>query len=109
MAMTRSTAARRGLMLKVCVAWLASLGAASAAFATEGVSYRIVAGEGGVPLNVATAGDPAKPAILLVHGIGQSHVSFEQQLRAPQQLVPAPGCWWSGASPMSARSCSKRF
>jgi pimeloyl-ACP methyl ester carboxylesterase len=48
-----------------------------------GVSYRIVEGDGGVPLNVATAGDPAKPAILLVHGIGQSHVSFEAQLRAP--------------------------
>lgn len=83
MAMTRSTAARRSRTLTVCIAWLASLGAASAAFAAEGVSYRIVDGEGGVPLNVASAGDPAKPAILLVHGIGQSHVSFEQQLRAP--------------------------
>ena len=45
--------------------------------------YQTVTGEGGVPLNVASTGDPAKPALLLVHGIGQSHVSFEQQLRSP--------------------------
>lgn len=46
-------------------------------------TYRTVTGEGGVPLNVATAGDPSRPALLLVHGIGQSHLSFENQLRAP--------------------------
>ncbi len=43
-------------------------------------NYRIVEGAGGVPLNVVTAGDPASPAILFIHGIGQSHVSFARQL-----------------------------
>ena len=42
--------------------------------------YRTVEGAGGVPLNVVTAGDPAKPAILLIHGFGQSHYSFVLQL-----------------------------
>lgn len=42
--------------------------------------FRSVKGAGGVPLNVVTAGDPAHPAILMVHGIGQSYLSFENQL-----------------------------
>jgi non-heme chloroperoxidase len=83
MAMNRCFAARRSHPLTACVVLLASLCAAQVVSAAEGVRYRTVEGEGGVPLNVASAGDPAKPAILLVHGIGQSHVSFEQQLRAP--------------------------
>jgi pimeloyl-ACP methyl ester carboxylesterase len=59
----------------------ASLVAASGPSLAE-VRYQTVIGEGGVPLNVASAGNPAKPALLLVHGIGQSHVSFEQQLQS---------------------------
>ena len=47
------------------------------------LQYQTVLGAGDVPLNVVTAGDPAKPAILLIHGIGQSHLSFEHQLRSP--------------------------
>ncbi len=42
--------------------------------------YRTVAGAGGVPLNVVTAGDPSSPAIVFIHGIGQSHYSFVRQL-----------------------------
>ena len=42
--------------------------------------YRTVEGAGGVPLNVVTAGDPGSPAILFIHGIGQSHYSFVRQL-----------------------------
>ncbi len=42
-----------------------------------------VRGSGDVPLNVVTSGDPAKPAIVFVHGIGQSYLSWENQLRAP--------------------------
>ncbi len=42
--------------------------------------YRTVEGAGGVPLNVVTAGDPASPAILLIHGFGQSHYSFVRQM-----------------------------
>ena len=45
--------------------------------------FASVAGAGGVPLNVVSAGDPAKPSILLIHGIGQSYVSWENQLRSP--------------------------
>jgi pimeloyl-ACP methyl ester carboxylesterase len=43
-------------------------------------AYRSVAGTDGVPLNVVTVGDPARPAILFIHGIGQSHYSFTRQL-----------------------------
>ncbi len=44
--------------------------------------YRTVEGAGRVPLNVVTAGDPASPAILLIHGFGQSHYSFVHQLNS---------------------------
>ena len=44
--------------------------------------YRTVEGAGGVPLNVVTAGDPASPPILLIHGFGQSHYSFVHQLNS---------------------------
>jgi pimeloyl-ACP methyl ester carboxylesterase len=47
------------------------------------LQFTTVTGTGGVPLNVVSAGDPANPSILLVHGIGQSYVSWENQLRAP--------------------------
>ena len=51
--------------------------------ATSALHFQTVEGEGGVPLNVVTAGDKSKPPILFVHGIGQSYVSWENQLRAP--------------------------
>lgn len=44
--------------------------------------YSTVEGAGGVPLNVVTEGDPASPAILLIHGFGQSHYSFVHQLNS---------------------------
>lgn len=47
------------------------------------LKYTRVEGAGGVPLNVVTAGDPAKPAIVLIHGIGQSYLSWERQLESP--------------------------
>ncbi|MCC6170865.1 MAG: alpha/beta hydrolase [Gammaproteobacteria bacterium] len=50
---------------------------------TSALRFQVVTGAGGVPLNVVSAGDPRKPPILLVHGIGQSYVSWENQLRAP--------------------------
>jgi pimeloyl-ACP methyl ester carboxylesterase len=58
---------------------------APAAMAAPGatLSFQVVEGAGGVPLNVVTAGDKSKPPILLVHGIGQSYVSWENQLRPP--------------------------
>ena len=44
--------------------------------------YQTVTGAGGVPLNVVTVGDSSSPAILFIHGIGQSHYSFVRQLNA---------------------------
>ncbi|MCB1625883.1 MAG: alpha/beta hydrolase [Pseudomonadales bacterium] len=51
-------------------------------FAAQGAErdYQVVQGAGGVPLNVVTVGERTKPAIVFVHGIGQSHLSFEEQL-----------------------------
>lgn len=55
----------------------------AAATAPAALSFQVVEGAGGVPLNVVTAGDKSKPPILLVHGIGQSYVSWENQLKPP--------------------------
>ncbi|MEM8630109.1 MAG: alpha/beta hydrolase [Pseudomonadota bacterium] len=41
-----------------------------------------VIGHGGVGLNVATAGDPGAPAILLLHGWAQHSLSWRRQLQA---------------------------
>lgn len=42
--------------------------------------FAAVEGPDGVPLSMVTAGDPRRPAVLLIHGIGQSHYSFVRQL-----------------------------
>lgn len=83
--MHRAPSARpvRSLPLAAALLFAAVALSATAAPRAADWSYRVVEGEGGVPLNVATAGDPSRPALLLVHGIGQSHLSFEHQLRAP--------------------------
>jgi non-heme chloroperoxidase len=78
---------RHAMLLALCVL-LPLAGAAPAADnatpdPTAALRFTTVAGADGVPLNVVAAGDPAKPSILLVHGIGQSHVSWENQLRSP--------------------------
>ena len=51
---------------------------------SAGHRFSIVAGADGVPLNVVEVGDPSRPAILLIHGIGQSHHSFDLQLQSPE-------------------------
>ncbi len=43
---------------------------------------RYVEGVGGVPLNVIEAGQAGKPTIVFIHGLGQSHLSWEPQLRS---------------------------
>lgn len=45
--------------------------------------YSRIEGADGVPLNVVEVGDASKPTIVLVHGIGQSHSSFDAQLDDP--------------------------
>ena len=62
---------------------LEPVAAAPAEQLASALTFTVVEGAGGVPLNVVTAGDKSKPPILLVHGIGQSYVSWENQLRAP--------------------------
>ena len=64
-------------MNRLCSALLCAL-LATAAHAEW--RFSTVEGADGVPLNMVTAGDPAKPGILLIHGIGQSHYSFARQL-----------------------------
>ncbi|MFK7957321.1 MAG: alpha/beta fold hydrolase [Lysobacterales bacterium] len=44
--------------------------------------FLTVTGSGGVPLNVVTAGSSDDPAIVFIHGIGQSHYSFVHQLNS---------------------------
>ena len=56
---------------------------ATVAADTNALRFRSVEGVDGVPLNVVEAGDPSKPGILFVHGIGQSYLSFERQLHSP--------------------------
>jgi pimeloyl-ACP methyl ester carboxylesterase len=56
--------------------------AAPAAADSSRLQFQTVEGAGGVPLNVATAGDPRNPAVLLVHGLGQSYLAFENQLNS---------------------------
>lgn len=80
--MCSSSTLRQRIRGKVVLALLGAVLHGTAA-AAPALRYQTVEGAGGVPLNVVSAGDPAKPAILLVHGIGQSHVSFEEQLREP--------------------------
>jgi pimeloyl-ACP methyl ester carboxylesterase len=64
--------------------WLIGLclGVSAVTAAADGLRYRTVEGVDGVPLNVVEAGDPAKPGIVFVHGIGQSTLSFEHQLHS---------------------------
>jgi pimeloyl-ACP methyl ester carboxylesterase len=46
--------------------------------------YSIVSGAEGVPLNVIEQGAAGQPVIVLVHGFGQSHASFEAQFTASE-------------------------
>jgi pimeloyl-ACP methyl ester carboxylesterase len=53
--------------------------ATAPASAFEGARFSIVAGYGGVPLNVVEVGDPSLPAVLLIHGFRQSYLSWIYQ------------------------------
>ncbi len=85
---TMSLAARRFGALSLLFALAPPLAIAAAADVASNepaaaLQFTSVAGTGGVPLNVVSAGDPSNPSILLVHGIGQSYLSWENQLRSP--------------------------
>lgn len=47
--------------------------------AFSGARFSQVAGHGGVPLNVVDKGDPARPAVLFIHGFRQSYLSWTYQ------------------------------
>jgi pimeloyl-ACP methyl ester carboxylesterase len=70
------------MLALLCALGLPLLGLAAPGGDHEGLRYRVVEGVDGVPLNVVEAGDPARPGLLLVHGIGQSTLSFENQLHS---------------------------
>jgi pimeloyl-ACP methyl ester carboxylesterase len=44
--------------------------------------YRLVTAPDGVPLNVVEAGSRDAPAILFIHGVGQSHLSWTRQFNS---------------------------
>jgi non-heme chloroperoxidase len=46
------------------------------------LNYSTVKGAGDVPLTVVTSGSSERPAIIFIHGIGQSHYSFHKQLNS---------------------------
>lgn len=50
--------------------------------AEQTLNYQTVKGAGGVPLSVVTAGNSERPAIVFIHGIGQSHYMFHKQLKS---------------------------
>jgi pimeloyl-ACP methyl ester carboxylesterase len=52
------------------------------ALAEDAVSLQLISGYGGVPLNVAQAGEPGTPGILFVHGNGQGYLSWQRQLES---------------------------
>ncbi len=55
-----------------------------AAFATEPetLRFRTVDAPDGVPLNVVEAGPSGAPALLFIHGVGQSYASWDRQLHS---------------------------
>lgn len=48
-----------------------------------GAQFSRVTGHAGVPLNVLSQGDPTHPAVLLVHGYRQSHLSWQTLFDGP--------------------------
>jgi len=53
-----------------------------AAAPADGIAYRVIEGAGRVPLVVAEAGPTDAPAILLIHGFGQSSWSWRTLMRS---------------------------
>lgn len=70
--------------IRAAAAWvLLAVFAPHAAWAAEpALQFTTVAGAAGVPLNVVTTGERTGRPVVFVHGIGQSYVAFENQLRS---------------------------
>lgn len=83
-----------GLVLLACVcagpvagsattkAGLKALTAGTPGVDAPDLRSRYIEGVGGVPLNVIEAGEAGKPTLVFIHGLGQSHLSWEPQLRS---------------------------
>ena len=54
----------------------------AAVAAAQGLEFTTVEGVGGVPLNVVTTGNRGGRPVVFVHGLGQSYLAFEKQLRS---------------------------
>jgi pimeloyl-ACP methyl ester carboxylesterase len=72
----------RPLRIWTGVLALGTLALAVAAAEPDGPRYSYVQGAGDVPLSVVQAGAGDAPAILFIHGLGQSHLSFAAQLHS---------------------------
>lgn len=59
-----------------------SIAMAPTAWAEDTLSLRLIDGHGGVPLNVAEAGEPGNSGILFIHGNGQGYLSWKRQLES---------------------------
>lgn len=64
--------------------WCAAiaLSAAAASAQPASLSYQTVVAPDGVPLNVVDVGPKDAPGILFIHGVGQSHRSWDRQLKS---------------------------
>ena len=78
--MIQQSTNRLAVVLAAVVSVTISL--ATVAKANDSVSLTVVDGSGGVPLMVAEAGQPGSPGILLIHGNGQSYLSWHNQLNS---------------------------
>ena len=67
--------------LVICA--LALWASCAAAQDVPATTYRTVTAPDGVPLNVAETGPATGPGILFIHGVGQSHLSWQRQLNSP--------------------------
>ena len=65
------------LALVVCAGTITS-----PALAEDKMMFRMIDGDGGVPLRVVEAGNPDGPAILFIHGMAQSTLSFDRQINS---------------------------
>lgn len=69
----------------ICSAFLLCILSVFVATAADAADFEFldIKGAGGVPLNVVAAGPTDAPGILLIHGIGQSYLSWESQFASP--------------------------
>lgn len=73
---------RRAVLAAGLAGVLAAASAPVARAETPGLRFSVVEGAGGVPLNVVEAGPADGPEILFLHGMSQSYLAWDGQLRS---------------------------